>query len=402
MKTELLAPAGSLEKMKYAFLFGADAVYMGGKNFSLRANAKNFSLEEMKEAVEYAHSLGKKVYITCNIVFHNEDLEGLKEYLKYLESIHVDAILASDIAVMQLLKDEHINIPLHISTQASTLNYEAGKFYKEMGAERLVLAREASKEDIKRIHEETGLEIECFAHGAMCTSISGRCVLSNYCTNRDSNRGGCAQICRWVFDYKKNNEKVTDIPFSMTPKDLNMVPFINHMIDAGVYSFKIEGRMRSIYYVSTVILIYRRLLDKIKNGTLTEEYKKYATNILNRVANRESTPQFFDKLPGVEEQYYLGRKEESNQDFLGLVLDYKDGIATIEQRNFFKLGDEVQFFGPNMKTTNWVVDNIMDEEGNPIDVARHPQMIIKIKLPFEVKRFDMMRVKVFDEPVKND
>jgi putative protease len=375
---------------------------MGGKNFSLRANAKNFSLDEMKEAVEYAHSLGKKVYVTCNIVFHNEDLEGLKEYLHYLEDIHVDAILASDISVMQLLKDENIKVPLHISTQASTLNYETGKFYKEMGAERLVLAREASAEDIKRIHEETGLEIECFAHGAMCTSISGRCVLSNYCTNRDSNRGGCAQICRWVFDYKKNDEKVTDVPFSMTPKDLNMVPFIDHMLKAGVFSFKIEGRMRSIYYVSTVILIYRRLLDKLKNGTLTDEYKRYATNILNRVANRESVPQFFDKLPGVNEQYYLGRKEESNQDFLGLVLDYKDGIATIEQRNFFKLGDVVQFFGPDMKTTNWTVDNIMDEEGNPIDVARHPQMIIKIKLPFEVKEFDMMRVKVFDEPVKND
>ena len=402
MKTELLAPAGSLEKMKYAFLFGADAVYMGGKNFSLRANARNFSQEEMKEAVEYAHSLGKKVYVTCNIVFHNEDFEGLKEYLHFLESIHVDAILASDISVMQLLKDENIKVPLHVSTQASTLNYEVGKLYKEMGAERLVLAREASKEDIKRIHEETGLEIECFAHGAMCTSISGRCVLSNYCTNRDSNRGGCAQICRWVFDYKKDDKKVTDVPFSMTPKDLNMVPFIDHMIDAGVFSFKIEGRMRSIYYVSTVILIYRRLLDKIMNGTLTDEYKRYATNILNRVANRESTPQFFDKLPGVDEQYYLGRQEESNQDFLGLVLDYKDGVATIEQRNFFKLGDEVQFFGPNMKTTNWFVDNIMDEEGNSIDVARHPQMIIKIKLPFEVKEFDMMRVKVFDEPVKND
>ncbi|MCR5483711.1 MAG: U32 family peptidase [Bacilli bacterium] len=402
MKSELLAPAGSLEKMKYAFLFGADAVYMGGKNFSLRANAKNFSLEEMKEAVEYAHSLGKKVYVTCNIVFHNEDLEGLKEYLHYLEDIHVDAILASDISVMQLLKDENIKVPLHISTQASTLNYETGKFYKEMGAERLVLAREASKEDIKRIHEETGLEIECFAHGAMCTSISGRCVLSNYCTNRDSNRGGCAQICRWVFDYKKNDEKVTDVPFSMTPKDLNMVPFIDHMLDAGVYSFKIEGRMRSIYYVSTVILIYRRLLDKLKNGTLTDEYKKYATNILNRVANRESVPQFFDKLPGVNEQYYLGRKEESNQDFLGLVLDYKDGIATIEQRNYFKLGDEVQFFGPNMETTNWTLDNIMDEDGNPLDVARHPQMVIKIKLPFEVNKDDMMRVKVYDVPVKND
>ena len=396
MKSELLAPAGSLEKMKYAFLFGADAVYMGGKNYSLRANAKNFSLEEMKEAVDYAHSIGRKVYITCNIVFHNEDLEGLKEYLKYLESIHVDAVLVSDISVMQLMKDEHINIPLHVSTQASTLNYEVGKFYKEMGAERLVLAREASREDIKRIHEETGLEIECFAHGAMCISISGRCVMSNYCTNRDSNRGGCAQICRWTFDYKKDNEKVTDIPFSMTPKDLNMVSLIKDMLEAGVYSFKIEGRMRSIYYVSTVILIYRRLLDKIMNGTLTDEYRRYALNILNRVANRESTPQFFDKLPGVDEQYYLGRQEESNQDFLGLVLDYKDGIATIEQRNNFKLGDEVQFFGPDMKTTNYIVDNITDEDGNNIDVARHPQMIIKIRLPFEVKKNDMMRVKVFD------
>jgi putative protease len=188
----------------------------------------------------------------------------------------------------------------------------------------------------------------------------------------------------------------------MTPKDLNMVPFIDHMLDAGVYSFKIEGRMRSIYYVSTVILIYRRLLDKIMNGTLTDEYKRYATNILNRVANRESVPQFFDKLPGVDEQYYLGRKEESNQDFLGLVLDYKDGVATIEQRNYFELGTEVQFFGPNMETTNWTVDNIMDEDGNALDVARHPQMIIKIKLPFEVSKYDMMRVKVYDAPVKND
>jgi putative protease len=187
----------------------------------------------------------------------------------------------------------------------------------------------------------------------------------------------------------------------MTPKDLNMVPFIDHMIESGVYSFKIEGRMRSIYYVSTVILIYRRLLDKIKNGTLTDEYKKYATNILNRVANRESTPQFFDKLPGVEEQYYLGRKEESNQDFLGLVLDYNNGLATIEQRNFFKLGDEVQFFGPDMKTTNWTVDNISDEDGNNIDVARHPQMVVKIKLPFKVSKDTMMRTKVYDCPEDN-
>ncbi len=394
---ELLAPAGSLEKLKFAFLYGADACYLGGKNYSLRANATNFSREELKEAVEYAHSLGKKIYVTCNIVFHNEDLEGLLDYLKYLAEIKVDAVLASDITVMKLIKDNNINIELHVSTQASTLNYEVAKFYKEeFGASRVVLAREASKEDIEKIYEETGMEIECFCHGAMCTSISGRCVLSNYCTNRDSNRGGCAQICRWVFDYYKDDKKITDTPFSMTPKDLNMVSLIQDMINSHVFSFKIEGRMRSIYYVSTVILVYRRLMDRILDGTLTPEYAKYSLDILNRVANRESTPQFFDKLPGVNEQYYLGREELSNQDFLGLVLDYEDGVVTLEQRNNFKIGDTVQFFGPNMKTTDWVVDNIIDDEGNEIDVARHPQMIIKMHIPFKVNKNDMMRIKMFD------
>ena len=394
---ELLAPAGSLEKLKYAFLYGADACYLGGKNYSLRANATNFSREELKEAAEYAHSLGKKVYVTCNIVFHNEDLEGLLDYLKYLAEIKVDAVLASDITVMKLIKDNNIDIELHVSTQASTLNYEVAKFYKEeFGATRVVLAREASKEDIEKIYEETGMEIECFCHGAMCTSISGRCVLSNYCTNRDSNRGGCAQICRWVFDYYKDDKKITDTPFSMTPKDLNMVSLIQDMINSHVFSFKIEGRMRSIYYVSTVILVYRRLMDRILDGTVTPEYAEYSLNILNRVANRESTPQFFDKLPGVNEQYYLGRDELSNQDFLGLVLDYEDGVVTLEQRNNFKIGDTVQFFGPNIETTDWVVDNIIDDEGNEIDVARHPQMIIKMRIPFKVNKNDMMRIKMFD------
>ena len=346
---ELLAPAGNLEKMKYAFLYGADAVYCGGKEYSLRANAKNFSREELREALEFAHANKKKVYVTVNIVFHNEDLIGLEEYLNFLSSIKVDAIITSDMAVISLVKEHNIDLEVHISTQASILNYEAALFYKDMGATRVVLAREAHKSDIKRIKDETGLEIECFMHGAMCTSISGRCVLSNYCTNRDSNRGGCAQVCRFEFDYLKDGKKVTDTPFSMTPKDLNMIPFIKEMIDCGVNSFKIEGRMRSIYYVSTVILIYRRLIDKMLNNTLTKEYENYARNILNRVANRDSTPQFFDKLPGVDEQYYLGREELSNQDFLGLVLDYQDGIATIEQRNYFKVGDTVQFFGPNIE-----------------------------------------------------
>lgn len=393
---ELLAPAGTKEKMEFAFLYGADAVYFGGKDFSLRANAKNFSLDEIAETVKYAHERGKKVYVTVNIVFHNEDLDGLVDYLKYLSSIKVDAIISSDISVIDLVKKNNIDIEIHISTQASISNYEAAMFYKELGATRVVLARECSREDIKRIKKETNLEIECFMHGAMCTSISGRCVLSNYCTNRDSNRGGCAQICRWTFDYLKDGKKITDKVFSMTPKDLNMIPFIKDMIDCGVNSFKIEGRMRSIYYVSTVILIYRRLIDKILNNTLTEEYSKYALNILNRVANRESTPQFFDKLPGVDEQYYLGRDEVSNQDFLGLVLDYSDGIATIEQRNYFELGDVVQFFGPSMETFDYTIDNIMDEDGNSLEVARHPQMVIKIKIDRELHKYDMMRTKMFD------
>lgn len=393
---ELLAPAGSLEKIKFAFMYGADAVYFGYKNYSLRANAKNLDLDEIKTAVEYAHSLGKKVYVTVNIVFHNEDFKGLKDYLIYLSEIQVDAIIASDVAVMNMIRENNIDLCIHVSTQASILNYEAALFYKKLGATRVVLAREASEEDIKRIKRETGLEIECFVHGAMCTSISGRCVLSNYCTNRDSNRGGCAQICRWTFDYEKDGEKVCEEPFSMTPKDLNMVPFIKDMIDAGVNSFKIEGRMRSIYYVSTVILIYRRLIDKILNNTLTSEYSSYALNILNRVANRESTPQFFDKLPGVNEQYYLGRCEYSNQDFLGLVIDYKDGIATIEERNYFKIGDEVQFFGPSTETKNFRIEEILDEDGKIVEEANHPQMIVKIRVPFELKKHDMMRLKVFD------
>lgn len=395
-KIELLAPAGSFEKMIFAFQYGADAVYFGGKNYSLRANAQNFSEEEIASSVKYAHSLGKKVYVTVNIVFHNEDLVGLERYLRYLKEINVDAIITSDVAVMNLIRKKNIGLEIHVSTQASILNEEAAKFYKSLGATRLVLAREASEKDIKKIKDSTNLELECFIHGAMCTSISGRCVLSNYCTNRDSNRGGCAQICRWTFDYEKDGNLVCKTPFSMTPKDLNMVPYIENMIAAGVNSFKIEGRMRSIYYVSTVILIYRRLIDKIKNNTLDDTYRKYALNVLNRVANRESTPQFFKTLPGVNEQYYLGRQEYSNQDFLGLVLSYENGVITLEQRNIFKVGDEVQIFGPTHETYTFKIEYILDEEGTSIELARHPQMIVKINSPYKVEKNDMMRIKMFD------
>ena len=391
---ELLAPAGSKEKMMFAFLYGADAIYFAGQDYSLRANAINFTREEMKETVEYAHSLGKKCYVTVNIVFHNEDTKGIEEYLLFLDSINVDAILASDVSVMDLYNKLGLHMELHISTQASILNKEAALFYKGLGAKRLVLAREASREDIKEIKEATGLDLECFAHGAMCTSISGRCVMSNYATNRDSNRGGCVQICRWTFDYLKDDKKLTDTPFSMTPKDLNMISFIEDMINNGVNSFKIEGRMRSIYYVSTVILIYRRIIDKIIDGTLDDEYKAYSLKVLNRVANRESAPQFYDKLPGMNEQYYLGRDEVSNQDFLGLVLDSKDGLIKIEERNTFKVGDEVEFFGPSIETFSYTIDKIYDKDMNEIEKAVHPKEELYIKVNKDIPTYSMMRIKI--------
>ena len=391
---ELLAPAGNLERLKIAFLYGADAVYIGGYEYSLRANAINFSKEELKEAVLFAHQYQRKVYVTVNIVFHNRDLDGLKNYLWELALIKVDAVIVSDIAVITMIREEKIPLEIHLSTQASTLNYEAALFYKNLGVKRIVLAREACRKDILDIKEKTGLDLECFIQGAMCTSFSGKCVLSNVATNRDSNRGGCAQICRWIF---KINEE--EKPFSMTPKDLNMSIYLKDMMDIGITSFKIEGRMRSIYYVSTVLLSYRRMIDAALNNTLTKEKEEYYLKILNRCANRESTPQFYDKLPGVNEEYWNGRTEVSNQDFLGLVMDYdeEEKVATIEVRNYFGSGQVVQFFGPNHETFDYLINTIYDNEGNIIEVCRHPKSIIKLKVDNKLQINDMMRLKVFDK-----
>lgn len=389
---ELLAPAGDFIKLEIAFMYGADAIYCGGKNFSLRANAKNFSNEELQKAVDIAHKLGKKVYVTVNIVFHDENFNGLDEYLKFLNDIKVDGIIASDISVIKRVKELGLTLHISLSTQASTLNSYAVKFWKNLGVNRVVPAREASKESLIKIKNE-GIEVETFIHGAMCTSFSGKCILSNYMTLRDSNRGGCAQVCRWPFLVQNQEE------FTITPKDLNMIPFIKEEIDMGIDSFKIEGRMRSIYYVATVILCYRRLIDHALNNTLTQGLESYYLNILNRCANRESTPQFFDKLPGVNEQYFQGRTEISNQDFLGLVLDYDNttNIATIEVRNYFEVGDEVQFFGPNIETFNYTINKMYNEDNELIDIARHPKSIIKMKIDKELEKNYMMRIKVFDK-----
>ena len=264
---------------------------------------------------------------------------------------------------------------------------------ENQGVRRLVLGREAKREDIVRIKKETGVEIECFIHGAMCTSISGKCVLSNYCTNRDSNRGGCAQICRWVF------EKENGPDFTLMSKDLNMVSYLEDMINIGIDSFKVEGRMRSVYYIATVIMCYRKLIDGILNKTLTETEKTYYEKILDRVANRDTTPQFYNTFPSVNESYFSDRDEVSNQDFLGIVLEYDEynKIVTLEQRNYFKVGDIVEFIGPNIEPYTYTIKEIYDDNNELIDVARHPKMIVKLPFDKDIEKYSMMRVKIFDK-----
>lgn len=397
-KIELLAPAGNLEKLKFAYLYGADACYIGGKNYSLRANATNFSIEEIKEASKYAHNLGKKLYVTVNIVFHSIDTKGLIDYLKALEECKVDAIIASDIFIIDVIKKNNINLKFHVSTQSSTLNYESVMYYKSLGVERVVLARETSKEEIKEIIDKTGMEIEAFVHGAMCSSYSGRCVLSNYFTGRDANRGGCAQICRWeapLFDSNLNEIKSTT-KFTASSKDLMMASKIKEMIDIGIVSLKVEGRMRSNYYVATVINTYRSLIDDYYDNNLTEEKMNYYQKVLERVANREATVQFWDRIPTIDEQYYLGRNEVSNQDFLGVVTGYDEGekMVTITERNYFKTGDEVEVFGPNIKPFTFIMPDIYDKDGNKVNVGRHPEEILRFKLDKKVYKDDIIRVKI--------
>ena len=394
---ELLSPAGDFERLKFALRYGADAVYIGGKNYSLRANAKNFTNEEIKEAVIYAHNLNKKVYVTVNIVLHDENIDGLKEYLLFLDRVDVDAIIVSDIYIMSLWKELNLKMELHVSTQASTLNKETALFYKELGASRVVLAREASEEDIKEIKEYTGLDLEAFIHGAMCTSISGRCIMSNYATNRDANRGGCAQVCRWNFAIGDINGNELGNNFQMCPKDLNMAIYIKDMINAGVNSFKIEGRMRSIYYIATVLSSYRKIIDDVINNRINDKTINYYLKVLNRCANRESNPQFFKGLPNYKDQYYNGNREVSNQDFLGVVLSNDNGLITLEQRNYFKKGTIVEFISPNFEETEYTIEDIYDEDMNLIEEANHAQMIVKFKTDIPLCKDDIMRLKTIDK-----
>lgn len=391
-RIELLSPAGDLERLKVTLLYGADAVYIGGKQYSLRANATNFSFDEIKEGCDFAHKLGKKVYITINIVFHNEDMDGIYDYLKKVVECGVDAIIVSDPFIISYIKTNFPDVEVHVSTQNSTCNYETVEFFKSEGADRVVTARELSKKEIKEIIDKTGLDIEIFIHGAMCTFYSGRCTLSNYLTNRDSNRGGCSQVCRFAFDVDG-----IDTKFTMATKDLNMSKYMKDIIEIGVRSLKVEGRMRSLYYLATVMSCYRKMIDAIYQDRLTSKLQESLEKQLARVANRETSTHYFDHLADETDQYYTGRQELSNQDFLALITDYdKDtGKITMLERNYFSVGDEVEIFTPSGEVYSFIVDNIYDHNEVKIDIARHPDEVLYMYLKDKnIVPYSMMRKKV--------
>ncbi len=395
-KPELLAPAGNLEKLKVAILYGADAVFVGGKEFSLRSAASNFTIEDIKEAVEFAKPYGAKIHVTCNIILHEENLEGISEYLRTLDSIGVTAIIVADPYIMLLAKSLDLHMQVHVSTQLSTTNLEAVRFWKKQGMDRVVLAREVSLENLKAIMDQDDIEIEYFIHGALCISYSGRCMLSNYYSRRDANRGGCSQSCRWFYDLYQDDKRINkeeDGPFSMSSKDLCLVDHIGELIELGVDSFKIEGRMKSLHYIATVVSAYRKLIDAYcedpDHFQMDSRYRKE----IEKAANRALTTNFYQGIPGKEDQLYNLRDEHPTQEFCMRVLGYQPITkeVKIEQRNYFKVGDEVEFFSP--KQDNFVVkiEKIYNEDHQEVEIANHPMEVLYLPLNHIVYPDDMAR-----------
>lgn len=397
-KIELLAPAGNLEKLKIAYLYGADAVYAGGKYFSLRARASNFDLEDIKKASQIAQELGKKFYVTMNIVPHDGDLENLEEYLRYLESVNVTGIIVSSLYIANVSKRVSPKLERHLSTQDSVNNSLAIKYYEGKGFSRVVLARETSISEIRKIKDKTKIQLEVFIHGGMCTSFSGRCMLSNYLTQRDANRGGCAHSCRWNYDVYDEDLQKTKSYLNIGSKDLCAINYISDLIDINVDSLKIEGRMKSLYYIAVVVRTYRKLIDRIYelkklNQSITKEELIVFENEILKAENRETSCGFMKGMVSLKEQLYNSPLDNPTKDFLGIVIDYDGEYVTLEQRNYFTEGTTVEFFGPDMENKTFVIGKITDTKGNVLDACRHPLEIVRFTLPFAVKKYDMMRKK---------
>lgn len=399
-KVELLAPAGNLDKAKIALLYGADAVYIGGKELSLRARASNFSREDIKELCEFAKEKGKKVYVTCNIIPHDEDLGTLIDYLTFLNEIKVNAIITSSITIMLNAKRYAPNVEVHVSTQTSIANSYAATFWQTIGATRVVLAREVTLKEIKMIKRHFPLELEVFIHGGMCASYSGRCTLSNYMTSRDANRGECAHSCRWNYNLSDSKHQINPANeyFNMGSKDLMAIQQIPELLKIGVSSLKIEGRMKSSYYIATVVRSYRMIIDEYYDrGFIKDETIKQAKTEILKAENRLTSCGFLEGMVTPSEQLYDIRNEEPTKEYVGYILEYlPDKLeAIVEQRNYFKCGDTLEFFGPNLNNTLLYVNEIIDNDTNELlDAARHPLQKVRLKVPFEVHKHDMIRLVI--------
>lgn len=408
-KIELLAPAGDLNKLKTAVEYGADAVYLGGESFGLRKASKNFSLDEIKWAADYLHERGKTLHVTLNIIPHDKDMTGVENYIRSLYEIGVDALIVADPGMFMKVKSVAKDFPIHISTQGSVTNAETVKFWIDQGATRVVMARELSLTEIKHIISEVSgkIEIETFAHGAMCMSYSGRCLLSNYMTGRDANMGDCAQPCRYKYHLVEEKRPGEYFPieeheegtFIMNSKDLCMIEHIDEMIEAGISSLKIEGRVKSEYYLATVIRSYRMAIDSYYEDPSNYKYDPYLLQEIKKVSHRDFTTGFFYGNAGKDSQVYETNSYIRGYDFVGIVKDYdpETMIATIEQRNRVFVGDEVEIFGPGIKHFNQKIDSMVDKNDKPIEVANHAQQIFRIKVFSPVKKGYMLRMKNNEE-----
>ncbi|MBM7561575.1 peptidase U32 family protein [Fusibacter tunisiensis] len=402
-KIELLAPAGDLEKLKFAILYGADAVYIGGEVFGLRAAARNFSFEDMEAGIEFAHSRGKKVFLTLNIIPHNEDIHYLESYIETVGQMGFDAFILSDPGTLMYVRKVAPDVEVHLSTQANNTNYMSAQFWHEQGVKRVILARELSLEEISEIRKNTPmtLELEAFIHGAMCISYSGRCLISNYMTGRDANRGACAQPCRWEYELVEKSRPDSAYPiveteagsFFFNSKDLCMIGGIPELMASGLDSLKIEGRMKSVYYVANVVRAYRKAIDAFYEDPQGYVYQPEWYDEIRKVSHREFTTGFYYGKADAESQLYGSSAYIRSYDFIGVVKSYdpEKKVALIEQRNNFKVGDAIEIIGPNYFYHEQTVDKMYDAQGNAIEVAPHAQQLIQVPMDQPVDSYFILR-----------
>lgn len=395
-KVELLAPAGDLEKLKMAITYGADAVYLAGKQFGLRAGAGNFTDEQMQAGIAFAHERGKKVYVTVNIFAHNDDLSGLPAYLHTLEQLGVDAVIVADPGVFAIVRREVPNLHVHISTQANTTNWSAVQFWQQQGASRVVLARELSFEEIRAVKDQVDVELEAFVHGAMCISYSGRCLLSNYMTGRDANKGECAQACRWQYNLVEEKRPGQFFPieedergtYVFNSQDLCMIEYIPQLIEAGIYSFKIEGRMKSIHYVATIVNAYRQAIDAYFANPEKYQLQEAWLAEIDKVSNRSYTTGFYLGKPDNQGRVYTTSGYRRTYDFIGVVKGYlaETKEAVVEQRNHFRVGDEIEVYSPAGQSFIQTISALRDKKGQAIEVAPHAQqeVFLVVEQPVEL------------------